>query len=116
MAIKSITHADFGSSGAIPAGGEVRIDFPTTCSSITFYLGTNVGDDFEVMLNEDEETGQGPTAAWDKQFLTWPAGIIMTIRDYRINSITLRSTAASTYTVWAFVSPSAPAVSYHFTT
>jgi len=114
MATKSVQFADFAESSVI-TGGENIVTFPTLVSSVTFYLGTNKGDDFEIMLNHDQADEQGPTSEWDKNWITLPPGIIMTISDYRVKTISIKSTNDSKYSVWGFVSPGRPRVSYSYT-
>ena len=115
MATRSVRYADFAESSTI-TGGENIVTFPTLVSSVTFYLGTNKGDDFEIMLNHGQSDEQGPDASWEKSWITFPAGIIMTISDYRVKTISLKSTNGSKYSVWGFVSPGRPHVSYSYTT
>lgn len=115
MATRVISYADFGGTETIPAAGELTIEFPTNCSSLILYLSPNIGDDFEVMVNPDDAERQGPTAEWNKDYVTLPAGIILTLPEYRINSFIVRSTNGSVFSYWGFVSKSAPTVNYTYT-
>lgn len=107
-------YADFAGNIVIGASGVANVNFPTTCNALMLYLGTAIGDPYFVMLNY-EDPSQGPDSSWDKTAVQLPAGIVLTIPDYEIDSVQVTSSMGSTFSYWGFVTPGgAPSVTYTY--
>jgi hypothetical protein len=67
------------------------------------------------MLNFEDQN-QGPDPTWNKNHMILPAGVILTIPAYEINSIQVIADMGSDFSCWGFVTPGdAPYVSYTYT-
>lgn len=114
MAIVARQYADFGGIRTIDASGISDFNFPTTCNSLMLYLHPNMGDPFWVTLNFTD-VSQGPDASWNRAPVMLPAGVILTIPNYEIDSFRVESTVGSQFSYWGFVTPGdAPYVSYTY--
>lgn len=100
MAIRSVGSATYSDDRTIGASGEDVIEFPHACSSIMILLQTNIGDVFTVILNEDEDQGEGIHNP-----VTFNSGAVITVNDYRIDTVTVRSTNGSNWGYMAYVNP-----------
>ena len=99
MAYRSIDSTSFSDNRTIDASGVDVVELPTACSAITLVFRPNIGDDFSYIFNEDD-LGDGIHNP-----LEVPAGGVINVDNFRIRTITIRSTAGSRWGYMAYMAP-----------
>ena len=89
ISVDSITYA---ADATIDVTGEAYVELPNSCSSLLVTFGNNIGDAFELSINNDDP----------KEF---SAGATLSIDDHLISNFTITSTQGSTWGYMAFVKP-----------